>query len=58
MQRRGEPWTEDELARLKELLTSGGTMRDAARELGRTEEAARTKALKAGFLQSRLRRKS
>jgi hypothetical protein len=54
----GEPWAARDLQRLKELLASGRTMREASRELGRTEEAARSQAVKAGFQLTRRRRKS
>ena len=56
MKRHGEPWTYDELARLKTLLADGQTMREAARLLGRTEEATRVQGAKAGLLAIRKRR--
>ena len=49
MKRHGEPWTYDDLANLKTLLADGRTMREVARLLGRTEEATRVQATKAGL---------
>ena len=56
MKRHSEPWTYDELASLKKLLADGRTMREAARLLGRTEEATRVQAAKAGLLPTLKRR--
>jgi len=53
MDRCGEPWTEADLRLLKDILAGGLSMREAAHQLGRTEEATRTQAAKAGLLRPR-----
>jgi hypothetical protein len=42
-------WTDADLARLENLLAEGRTLTEAADELGRSEEALRERALKAGL---------
>jgi hypothetical protein len=58
MKRHRELWATEDRTRLKDLLAAGRTMKDAAKHLGRTEEAARTQAVKGGLLAPRPRRKS
>ena len=56
VKRHKEPWDEREIERLRQLLQTGLTMRAVSRELGRTEEATRARALKAKLLSPRPRR--
>lgn len=55
MDRHRERWTEHDLTALADLLAAGHTVREAAHELGRTEEATRLQALRAGLLAKRER---
>lgn len=57
MRRHRATWTSDDVASLKQLLATDQSMREAARALGRTEEAVRAQATKIGLVTARRRRK-
>ena len=49
MDRKRQPWTDDERAELLRLVAAGRFSPEIARELGRTQEAVRRQAALAGL---------
>ena len=47
------PWTEEDFARLRELLSAGQAIPEVAKAMGRSQEAVRNKAWQRGLLQRR-----
>jgi hypothetical protein len=55
-ERSTQPWTADELDRLCAAFSTGRSVADIARDLGRSQEAVRGKAQRLGLTPRRARR--
>lgn len=46
-------WSQADLARMADMLASGGTIPEIAKAMGRSQEAVRNKATNAGLMKQR-----
>ena len=48
------PWSQDDLARMTDMLSRGETIADIAKTMGRSQEAVRNRATAAGLMKKRM----